>query len=112
MFVEASEVREKVNLNGLQQFDTNQNGLLDRKDVSYDQFFLWSDLNEDGLSTQNEVRSVSQSDMYFQLATSSMSTDFNEQTLQESFQANFRFSDATIQSGSFRLSVEKKGQTK
>jgi hypothetical protein len=112
MFVEASEVREKVNLNGLKQFDTNQNGLLDRKDMSYDQFYLWSDLNEDGLSTQDEVRSVSQSDMYFQLATSSMSTDFNEQTLQESFQAKFNFSDVILHSGSFRLSVEKKGQTK
>lgn len=45
-------------LEGLRAFDTNANGLLDSGDAGFDSFRIWQDLNQDGVSQEDELRSL------------------------------------------------------
>jgi Ca2+-binding RTX toxin-like protein len=45
-------------LEGLAAFDSNQNGSLDAADARFAEFRVWQDLNQDGVSQANELRSL------------------------------------------------------
>ena len=48
----------KTDLEGLRAFDSNQNGLLDAGDEAFDQFVIWQDVNQDGVSDAGELLSL------------------------------------------------------
>jgi Ca2+-binding RTX toxin-like protein len=47
-------------LEGLRAFDTNANGFLDAGDDRFDEFLVWRDANQDGISQTEELRSLSE----------------------------------------------------
>lgn len=51
----------RTDLEGLQGFDTNGDLVLNRDDKAYNSFLLWRDVNQDGLSSPDELLSIEQS---------------------------------------------------
>lgn len=47
-------------LEGLAFFDTNANGLFDQNDAQWGEFLVWQDVNSDGVSQDDELRSLDQ----------------------------------------------------
>src|SRR5262249_16624609 len=45
-------------LEALRAYDTNDNNLLDPLDADWGKFMIWQDLNQDGISTANEIMSL------------------------------------------------------
>ncbi|HKU63746.1 MAG TPA: cadherin domain-containing protein [Rhizomicrobium sp.] len=50
-------------LEGLNAYDTNQNGLFDVGDERFAEFQVWRDANQDGVSTPDELKSLSDYDI-------------------------------------------------
>ncbi|WP_404479230.1 cadherin domain-containing protein [Novosphingobium sp. BL-52-GroH] len=57
----ADAVGALTDLEGLRAFDTNGNGLLDVADEHYGEFLVWRDLNQDGVSSSDELATLAQS---------------------------------------------------
>ncbi len=49
----------RTDLEGLQAFDTNGDGVLDASDAEYGSFNIWQDVNQNGVSDAGELRSLS-----------------------------------------------------
>jgi Lectin C-type domain/FG-GAP-like repeat/RTX calcium-binding nonapeptide repeat (4 copies) len=47
-------------LNALSTLDSNQNGIISATDAQYNQILVWQDLNQDGISQANELKTLSQ----------------------------------------------------
>lgn len=48
----------RTDLEGLQAFDTNADGVLDASDVEFGSFNIWQDANQNGISDAGELRSL------------------------------------------------------
>ncbi|MGB3473118.1 MAG: cadherin domain-containing protein [Erythrobacter sp.] len=49
-----------TDLEGLRAFDTNNNGFLDAGDERFDEFLVWQDANQNGVSDDGELRSLNE----------------------------------------------------
>jgi hypothetical protein len=49
-----------TDLQGLHYFDSNHDGMLDQQDQYFSQFYLWQDVNQDGISDPGELFSLQQ----------------------------------------------------
>ncbi|MRJ44277.1 hypothetical protein KF946_11790 [Idiomarina loihiensis] len=104
MFANYSILKNATDLDGLKMFDINSDGYLNRDDPSYDIFFLWSDYNRDGISTQDEVVSISEKDIYFHLKEKKLNNNLGVASQEESFTVHFYFNDKKKrEAGSFKL---------
>jgi hypothetical protein len=48
----------QTDLEGLASFDSNKDGVLDKKDAQYSKFKVWIDENQDGISQSSELKSL------------------------------------------------------
>ncbi len=59
---------------GLLGFDTTKDGFLDLNDVSFNNFYVWQDINNDGISQSDEILSLEE------LAITSISLEVNDRS--------------------------------
>jgi hypothetical protein len=67
----------QTDLEGLRAFDSNGNGLFDDADAKWQDFLVWQDVNGDGVSTAEELRTLDE----VGIASLSLSSDGNRQSL-------------------------------
>ncbi|MFP1133348.1 hypothetical protein ACK8OE_20700, partial [Asticcacaulis sp. W401b] len=84
-------------LEGLQTWDTNGDGLLDAKDANFSKILLWQDLNQNGRSTQKELKTLTEAGIVA-IDLRGVATGYTQDLTTESFvqhTLNFIWADGT-----------------
>lgn len=112
-FAAYSQRKLPTDLDGLMTFDNNYDFVIDSSDKIYDNLFIWSDLNGDGISQSAEVQKLSTLGLFldFREPSRKLNEPFTESILDDKFSVKkLNDTDVVYPAGSFTLIYEETKQ--